>query len=188
MTSLKPTLNPMPQPRPTVNPMPEPRPTVNPLPEPAIVSGPTVNPMPDVMGGGYKPRPTINPMPQSRSIAFGSFLPSKISLARDGGTIKLSGLLNRSVSAEVRMDGKINSKTRGTFYVSTRVFNRPTAGVDERPAHVDELKALKKAVKAHLKETGEANKAYENLLAGLTKAIKANNFQSKIKHPTTIGG
>ena len=46
---------------------------------------------------------------------------------------------------------------------------------------------LKKAVKAYLKETGETGKTYDKLLAGLTAAIKSNNFQSKIKHPSTVG-
>ncbi len=182
--SVGPILNPLPQPpRPTLNPLPEPqlppRPTVNPLPQPR--PRPTVNPMPDT----FSTRPTVNPLPQPQKIAFATFRPTSIRMYRDGGTIKMEGMLNRSVNASVRMDGAMSSKTRGTFYVSSHLWNRPEGS--ERPASVEELRELRKALRKYLKESGDSSPEYTQLLSRLAAAIKANNFQPKLKHPATVG-
>jgi hypothetical protein len=119
---------------------------------------------------------------------FSFFLPTKISMARDGGTIKLDGMLNRSVTAHFRMDGRIGSPTRGQFYVSTKHFLKSETA--ERKMSLDELRGLQQAVNAHVKKS-PGNGHYTQLQLRLVEAIeKATPAKStKIsKIPTNITG
>lgn len=112
--------------------------------------------------------------------AFSAFYPSKINLYRDGGTLKLEGQLNKSVSGTVRLDGRIGSASRGQFFVTTRHFlSAPTA---ERKMTKAELEGLQTAVKRHVKQHPTHAAAYDLLLKRLAIVLGAGPIAPNLKH------
>lgn len=113
--------------------------------------------------------PRVAPAPTHE---FRHFSPTSISLLRDGGSILLDGNLNRSVAAHVRLDGAINSKTRGHFFVKEQHFLGKTDA--ERPMTKSELKDLKTSVSEFMKGARfdkATGTAYSNLMERLDAAI-----------------
>lgn len=103
---------------------------------------------------------------------FRHFSPTKIGMLRDGGSILLDGNLNRSVSAHVRLDGALNSKTRGTFFVSEQMF-MSKAGA-ERKMTRSEMKDLRGSLQEFMKSARfdqATGTAYSQLVKHLDEAI-----------------
>lgn len=119
---------------------------------------------------------------------FISFLPMKLSKARDGGTIIVDGQLNKSVSAKVRMDGGINSSTRGQFFVATRHFLK--GAQPERAMTKGELEDLNKSITKHMANTPGRQPEYVEFNKRIREAL-AKFGPAKIdvaKIPTSIVG
>jgi hypothetical protein len=119
---------------------------------------------------------------------FAAFLPMKHSVLRDGGTILVDGQLNKSVSARIRMDGGINSPTRGQFFVTTRHFLQGAR--PERAMTRAELKDLQGAITRHMAQTPGRQPEYvafnARIRAALEKLQPARVDVAKI--PTSIVG
>lgn len=102
---------------------------------------------------------------------FSAFVPSKITLFRDGGTIKLEGNINRSMPAKVRYDGHMSSPTRGRFFVAV---NGPGGKAQpERALTKAELKTLQTALKSFIKTNPDAGATYQLLLKNMEKALSS---------------
>lgn len=124
---------------------------------------------------------------QQAGQSFAAFTPSRIVRYRDGGTIKVEGLLNRSYGATVRMDGRIGSPTRGQFFVGLKHWQRPAE--KERPMRLDEMKGLSSALKRYLADTPRPDPTTADLHHQLLAAIKGPGAPGKIdiaKIPTGI--
>jgi hypothetical protein len=87
--------------------------------------------------------PVSDPIGQL-SANFSHFKPSRAVMYRDGGTIELTGDLNRGQSAGIRIDGGMASPTRGEVFVTLKPFNRPDE--EERPMMKQELEELAMAL------------------------------------------
>ena len=109
---------------------------------------------------------------------YSAYLPSKITLYRDGGTIKMEGLVNRSYSANIRFDGAISSPTRGTFFVQPKFWAGPA--MPEKPMKKADLEELQRAIKSYVKEHPNAAAAYHILLKDIGQALGKNT----VKLPT----
>ena len=109
---------------------------------------------------------------------YGAYLPSKITMYRDGGTIKMEGLVNRSYSANIRFDGAIGSPTRGTFFVAPKFFAGPA--MPEKPMKKADLQELQQGLKRYVKDHPNAEPAYSILLKNIDKALGKGN----VKLPT----
>lgn len=119
---------------------------------------------------------------------FINFQPTKLSKLRDGGSIIVDGNLNRSVSAKVRMDGGINSATRGKFFVSTKTFLG--ASKPERAMTKGELEDLSKSITKHMANTPGRQPEYVEFNKRIREAL-AKFGPAKIdvaKIPTSIIG
>ena len=119
---------------------------------------------------------------------FINFQPTKLSKLRDGGSIIVDGNLNRSVSAKVRMDGGINSATRGQFFVSTKTFLG--ASKPERAMTKGELEDLNKSITKHMANTPGRQPEYVEFNKRIREAL-AKFGPAKIdvaKIPTSIVG
>lgn len=92
----------------------------------------------------------------------------EIAARKDGGTIILRGLINRSLAATIRYDGKIHSPTRGQFFVTLT----PSP---ELPMTKDELKGLAVAVEREILNPEGRNKlTYQDFLRHIQKALSAD--------------
>ncbi len=98
------------------------------------------------------------------------FMPYKATALRDGGSIILNGNLNRSVVGDVRMDGGLNSPTRGKFFASTHAWNAKSGA--EKPMTKTELKQLKTALDGFLAST-RLDKATGQLYGNFMKQLDA---------------
>jgi hypothetical protein len=118
-------------------------------------------------------RPPIPYNPYPVTASFSGFSPTKITMYRDGGTIKMHGLLNRSVEGDVRFDGSLSSPTRGKFFVATKFWNGGAS--PERPMTKPELRQLKTSIERFLRNNPhEASKAtYKILEKDIAAALKA---------------
>lgn len=117
-----------------------------------------------------------------------AFLPMKLEKLRDGGSIIVDGQLNKSVTAKVRMDGGINSATRGQFFVSTKTFLG--ASTAERAMTQLELQDLSKAITKHQAETPGRQPQYAELNKRIREAL-AKFGPAKVdvaKIPTSVIG
>jgi hypothetical protein len=118
--------------------------------------------------------------PSTKHSALSAFLPSKIQLFRDGGTIKLEGMLNKSVTGTVRLDGRIGSPTRGQLFVTTRHFLN--GANPERKLTKADLEGLQSAVKRYVKEHPSHSPVYDQLLSRLATALKPAAIAPNLKH------
>lgn len=135
-----------------------------------------------------RPVAPIAPPATAPVSAFAAFLPMKHSKLRDGGSILVDGQLNKSVSARVRMDGGINSSTRGQFFVTTRHFLQGARA--ERPMTKAELVDLQSAITRHMAKTPGRQPEYVEFNARIRAAL-AKFEPAKIdvaKIPTSIVG
>lgn len=133
-------------------------------------------------------RPVVTPAVSIPVTPFISFLPTKLSKLRDGGTILVDGLLNKSVSAKIRMDGGINSSTRGQFFVTTKHFLQ--GAKPERAMTKGELEDLSKAIVKHMANTPGRQPEYVELNKRIREAL-VKFGPAKIdaaKIPTSIVG
>lgn len=134
-------------------------------------------------------RPSVTPAISIPVTPFISFLPMKLSKLRDGGSILLDGQLNKSVSAAIRMDGGINSKTRGEFFVATKTFLKGSTA--ERPMTKLELLDLSKAITRHMANTPGRQPEYVELNKRIREAIAKFGGSAKVdlsKIPTSVVG
>ncbi|MCU0697762.1 MAG: hypothetical protein MUC96_14650 [Myxococcaceae bacterium] len=120
--------------------------------------------------------------------SFAAFFPTKLSKLRDGGTVLVDGQLNKSVSARIRMDGGINSPTRGQFFVTTRHFLQGAR--PERAMTQAELKDLQAAITRHMAKTPGRQPEYVEFNARIREAL-AKSGPARVdvaKIPTSILG
>lgn len=164
-------LNPLPTPPPAVE-TEEPTHPLNPMPTPAPTH--PLNPMPT-------PAPTHPLNPITNPPASGGDTPKKISFRQGSitefkqtrGSIELSGVLNKSVSYNVRW------VFPSGFSVSTRHFlGSETAA---RAMTKIELKAVKTMLKAEIAEGRGNIDGYNRLISTIDQALKI-----KIKHPSQL--
>ena len=89
---------------------------------------------------------------------FENYLPSGITMYRDGGTIKMRGHLNKSTDADVLYDGRIGSSTRGQIFVTITTY---TGVADAALAmSISDLQNLDAALKAYIGATPAADPVY----------------------------
>lgn len=101
---------------------------------------------------------------------YGDFGPTLLEGPLRDGTIKLTGNLNRAIGCIIRFDGKVNSPTRGQFFVTA--FARASgARQPERPMTLAELEGLKVAVTAYQRKTPGYQPDYQAFNALVRKAI-----------------
>ncbi len=124
--------------------------------------------MPSLPGVG-RPTPAICPKPVVADHNFSGYSPSKITMYRDGGTIKLEGHLNRSFTGSVRFDGAMSSPTRGQFFSSVKHFAGKAEA--ERPMSRADLKELQGALQRYVKNTQGEDPAYKILLKNIDQAL-----------------
>jgi hypothetical protein len=108
-----------------------------------------------------------------RANSYTAFAPTKVTLVRDGGSIIVSGNLNRSVVADVRLDGGLGSPTRGQFFAATHPWNSGAGA--EKPMTKVELKQLKSSLTTFLASARldqAAGKAYGTFMERLDAALK----------------
>ena len=75
---------------------------------------------------------------------------------RDGGTIVLTGIVNRSVSARVRLDGRMTSETRGQVFVAGKFFLDREFG-PEQPISLEQRRDLRNALDQYLTTAAAAD-------------------------------
>ena len=124
--------------------------------------------------------------PTTAALPLASFQPTRLVTLRDGGSMICDGMLNKSFTAKVRMDGAINSSTRGEFFVSRKHFLKPAEA--EKPMSLDELKGFLSAVKRHMAQTPGRQADYERLADRLREAIDRKRAPAISKIPTSIQG
>lgn len=133
--------------------------------------------------------PAAAPRPsRTAPLPFSSFIPTQIMMFRDGGTMKVEGMLNKSVNAYFRVDGRIGSPTRGELFVKTKHFLKPETA--ERKMTLEELKGLQRAIDAYVKKHPKET-YYPQLQQRLAEAIeKAQPPRAEkiSKIPTRITG
>lgn len=133
-------------------------------------------------------RPVATAAVTSKATPFAAFLPMKLSKLRDGGSIIVDGQLNKSVSAKIRMDGGINSPTRGQFFASTKNFLK--GGTAERAMTKNELEDLSQAITKHMANTPGRQPEYVELNKRIKEAL-AKFGPAKVnvaKIPTSVVG
>lgn len=122
-------------------------------------------PRPSIMPGGCFPMPTLQ-----------SFIPSRICMLRDGGTMYLDGTISGGQKASIRYDGNLNSKTRGQFFIAYGPANGELS--KERGMTATEMRMLLGNVRGMLRAGGAQNPELyrtfaKNLQAALPKPKKA---------------
>lgn len=106
------------------------------------------------------------PATAARDLGLAHFQPTKMTRLRDGGSMVVNGNLNRSLTADVRLDGALHSPTRGQFFVAAHPWSEHAPAGSERPMTRAELKQLKAAMSGYLstvrldKPTGQAYGAF----------------------------
>ena len=75
--------------------------------------------------GAMRDGPSLTPHVATGSDILSHFAVTKATMYRDGGTIKLDGILGVELGAHIRYDGAMGSKTRGQFFISTQI-GQPT--------------------------------------------------------------
>lgn len=121
--------------------------------------------------------------------AVGAFLPMKLTKARDGGSVFVDGQLNKSVSARIRLDGGVNSPTRGQFFITTRHFLK--GAQPERAMTPVELRDLGLAITRHMAQTPGRQPEYADFNSRIRKAYAATLPTPKVnvaKIPTSVIG
>lgn len=108
--------------------------------------------------------------PKTINHNFSNYVPKKVTLYRDGGTIKMEGLINRSFSGNIRFDGALNSPTRGKFFVT--VGSMFSTGA-EQPMKKSDLKELRQAIANYIEGNPNAEPAYGILLKNIDQALGA---------------
>ncbi len=125
--------------------------------------------------------------PATQAVDLRHFAPTGVSLLRDGGTILVKGNLNRSLVADVRLDGAINSPTRGKFFVASHMWNKSSG--PEHAMTKAEMKQLKASMTKFLstvrldRSTGQA---YGTFMQRLDDALGATPAKpAKVTAATT---
>jgi hypothetical protein len=118
------------------------------------------------------------PKPNVTEYPFKDFSPQSIKHFRDGGTITTEGPLNRYAHATVRLDGAINSPTRGQLFTAVRERSSPPPAAD-RPMTKGEMQELKDCLEKFVKDRPDADPSYKMLLEGMKAALKASGAAPK---------
>lgn len=124
-----------------------------------------------------------------KDLGLAHFQPTRVTLVRDGGSIVVNGNLNRSVTADVRLDGGLGSPTRGQFFVASHLWNEHATAGSERPMTKAELKQLKAAMGQFLSAVRldkPTSQAYGTFMKQLDKALAgAGKAEPKVTKATT---
>jgi len=131
----------------------------------------------------------LAPPTAGRDLGLAHFQPTKVTMLRDGGSIIVNGNLNRSVTADVRLDGALSSPTRGQFFVASHLWSEHAPAGSERPMTKAELKQLKASMTQFLsavrldKPTGQT---YGTFMKRLDAAIAGpGTTEPKVSKATT---
>ena len=117
------------------------------------------------------------PKPKSINHNFSNYVPRKIALYRDGGTIKMEGLINRTFTGDIRFDGALNSPTRGKFFVAVKSM---TGSGPEQPMKKSDLRELRQAIAGYIEGNPNAEPTYGILLKNIDQVLGTN----QVKLPT----
>src|SRR5687768_6981771 len=115
---------------------------------------------------------TSAPRPNVTEYPFKDFSPQSIKHFRDGGTITTEGPLNRYAHATVRLDGRIDSPTRGQLFTAVRERSSPPPASD-RPMTKGEMQELRDCLEKFVKDRPDADPSYKMLLEGVKAALKS---------------
>lgn len=123
----------------------------------------------------------------SAANAFTSFQPSSLRKLRDGGSVLVDGKILGGVRVTIRLDGAVNSPTRGKFFVITH----PVRGGSEagRPLSKKDLGDLNKAITAYMAKTPGRQPEYADFNARIRAALGGDTKKIDVaKIPTSVVG
>jgi hypothetical protein len=107
----------------------------------------------------------------SRRNELRSFYPTEAVKYRDGGSIALTGPINRGVSAKLFLDYGINSPTRGQVFVQTKFWNASEWG-ERRELNKAEYKSIAQTMERVLED--RPNDPHADLYADFLEGVQAH--------------
>jgi hypothetical protein len=102
---------------------------------------------------------------------FKNFHPTGAVMYRDGGSIEVTGTLNRSVNARIFFDQGMGSETKGQFFVQTKFWAGPDWS-ERRPMTGSEMSDLQAAMERLDRPNDPNARLYESFTRGLVTAAQ----------------